>query len=380
MPHYAFLIVSLTLALTGGFVLGGWMVLGLGGWLSLAQWPALLAAHGLVQVHGFLVLFTLGVSLMVLPRFLGVPLAAPRLAHLSLVSLAAGLGCALAGAPAWLSRGLEVLGVLIFLVVLRKTRPATSSGEPVNRLHGAYLGLGSLWLMAGFAAANHDVILWGFAGLYIAGIGLRMHPRILGVELGSLAPLRWSLLAWNAGLVALIAGWTAPAGFLLTAGAWLYLAGLAPWRRRRLPSPAPDWLRVFVKVSYAWLFLAGPALVCATLHGENLMTQGAARHVLASGFILTMMIGMGLKMIPSFELKDLVWEGAPVTAFWLLTLGNLVRLPAQAAGLGMLVGVGGALQALSVLVFVVVLGATLLRRVQPETTSCQPVPRWAQTA
>lgn len=238
----------------------------------------------------------------------------------------------------------------------------------MNRLHGAFLGSGSLWLMVGFAAANHDLILWGFAGLFIAGIGLRVHPRILGLEGVAWGPLSWALALWWAGLVALALGQRVVGGMGLTAAAGLYLYGLSPWRPKKLSSPAPDWLRLYVKTSYAWLALAGPALVAAELWGSTLLVDGAARHVLASGFILTMMMGMGFRMIPSFELKELAWQGAPVVAFWLLTIGNLVRIAAQASQMTLAVGVGGSLQVGAALVFALVILATLAQAQRSEVS------------
>src|SRR5690348_17188363 len=87
-----YVLASGLLALSGGFLLGGLLLLlratGAGG----STWePAAAQAHGHLQLFGWSGLMVLGVGLHFLPRLVSVPLAQPRLARSALWLLVAGL-------------------------------------------------------------------------------------------------------------------------------------------------------------------------------------------------------------------------------------------------------------------------------------------------
>ncbi|MCA9795443.1 MAG: hypothetical protein KC910_26730, partial [Candidatus Eremiobacteraeota bacterium] len=119
--HRLFLATAMV-ALAAGTLLGTRMGMGLAGIASMDYWPELLSAHAVLQVKGFVMLFTLGVALLVLPRFLKVELAIPQVAVLSWLSLVSGLALELFQTAPGPRKGLEVFGVLAFMAVLKKTR------------------------------------------------------------------------------------------------------------------------------------------------------------------------------------------------------------------------------------------------------------------
>lgn len=364
--HRPFLLVSLALSAVAGTGLGLGMLLGWLGWVSTARYALLLSAHAQLQVYGFVSLFTMGVALLMLPRVLGAPLTPPALPPLSLVLMVAGIGANLAG-PTPLGAALQSLSTLAFLLAMRATRRAAPARRrlPLDRSHALYLATGALWLLVapGLALLHPtralETVLWGFAGLYIAGIGLRIHPSLLGVK-----GVREGLLIpaaglWNGALVLRWLGFEAAWGWALAGGVGLFLLALRPFRASTLPAAGGAWVRAFVRTSYAWL-VAAVAMTCLGA------VEGATRHALATGFVLTMMMGMGLRMIPAFEVRRLVWTGAPWPLFALITAGTALRVGAQAAGEVALTALGGAVQVLAILLFVAVLGGTVAfgRRVE----------------
>lgn len=362
-----FLLTALA-ALLAGSLLGLWMALGMAGALSLSLWPELLRAHATLQVHGFVVVLTLGVALLVLPKFLAVPLAQPRVALLSWAALAAAVALGALGLLEPLARSLQIAGVIGFLVVLRRTRAGAPfpDYEPaertLNRLHAAYMAFGVIWLLialvhSGQAAA--DLILWGFATMYVAGIGLRVHPQILGLRVFHTGALAGSVIAWNVGLGLELAGFAS--GHLLTlAGIALYLVGLHPFRRARMAICDPPWLRLYLRISYGWLVLALLGSTSLTVFGDSPF-GAAARHLLASGFLLSMIFGMAFRLIPMLEARPLVWQASPWVVLALLTVGHGLRVGGQLGGTLPLFALGGGLQVLACLTFSLTLGLTLLR-------------------
>lgn len=132
--------------------------------------------------------------------------------------------------------------------MLRRNRLFVAAGL-LYALLGGLLGL--VWLAApepdwlsGYALRAHaHLMLVGFVGMTIFGVGLHVLPRFTGRALFSerLADGQFALV--NAGLIAMVAGWLLSAPALVTAGGailWLGLALFAvnvimtvrPWGRR----------------------------------------------------------------------------------------------------------------------------------------------------
>jgi cbb3-type cytochrome oxidase subunit 1 len=114
-------------------------------------------------------------------------------------------------------------------------------------LAGGLLGLAWLAFPAHLPSlalrAHAHLMLVGFVGMMIFGVGLHVLPRFTGRTLFSerLADAQFALV--NAGLVAMVAGWLAGANGVVRAGGALLWLGLAlftvnvvatvrPWGRR----------------------------------------------------------------------------------------------------------------------------------------------------
>lgn len=375
----AYLRTALVFLVPGGSLLGAWMILQLSGFAPLVAWPAHLRSHSHMQVFGFVVLFTMGIALLVVPRLTGA--APPRgpLALLPLAGVASGVLSAVAGFPR-LAAGLETLGVAAFVVVVR-TSVARSEGpaSPLTRVHRAFATSGALWLLAAAAsglvapANSHlDLVLWGFASLYIMAVGILVHPRILGLKPPPIPRLTAAMVVWNLGLLARLSPLPAvlPAALLLVGGG-LYLVALNPFAGGRGNCEAPPWLRFFLRFSYGWLAVTLLANLAVAALPAPAATAGPLRHALASGFILTMIVGMAFRIVPNFVKVHLAWPKAPWIALAVLTSGNVLRVGAQAALAFQVpaqaaLALGGLLQFAAVLVFGFTLWASLGRPLEPQ--------------
>jgi hypothetical protein len=366
-PHRAFIIASLALCATIGTSFGIWMVLGWLGVLPLVHFTTILAAHAQLQVYGFVGLYTMGVAMMVLPTFLNTKLQPAWLAVLSLLFMLGGIGLNLRGPtlPGGIMQSFSTLSFLFVLRITRKSAPERKAkSTPLTKGHAIFLATGSMWLMACPLLALWDstkaleTVLWGFAGLFIAGIGLRVHTGILGIKGVHGQLLLPSAALWNLGL---LLRWTGPRGlwvWTICAGIGLFLWALRPFRKPFIPPAGGAWLRYFVRTSYFWLIIA-LALACASEFGYSNLA-GPARHMLGVGFIITMMMGMGMRMIPAFETKRIPWRKGPWFIYGLVTLGTAVRIPAQAANEMEWLFIGGGLQFLGIISFVSLMMATYL--------------------
>lgn len=342
------------------------MILGWLGYVSLAHFSEVLRVHGQLQVYGFVVLFTMGVAMMVLPRFLGTTLRPPALVSATLALMMAGIVANFSG-PSVLGAALQTASVVAFTMVIRATRRSAPSrsgpSDATQKAHALFLATGGLWLLLSPGLAFLDPtralenVLWGFAGLYIAGIGLRVHPQVLA--LAHLRPALFlpSCLAWN---LALATRWLVPGPtwtVLMAAAVTTFLLALNPFQHSAEPMEAGSWIRLFVRTSYLWLVAATVLALLTEVEPGSYV--GPARHSLASGYILTMMVGMGFRMIPTFESKRLVWVDGPWVAYGVLTLGGILRVGGQAVGNYPVMGLGGALQVVAVLLFVTVILGTM---------------------
>lgn len=74
--------------------------------------------------------------------------------------------------------------------------------------------------------------------------------------------------------------------------------------------------------------------------------------MLGSGFIITMMMGMGMRMIPAFETKRIPWKKGPWVVYTLIASGTAIRVPAQAINRLDYLAIGGGLQFLGIITFV----------------------------
>jgi uncharacterized protein involved in response to NO len=419
-PTTLLLRLSVLLGATAGFSLG----LTLLGALALGRtadlpWAALVQVHGQVQLIGFVGLFVLGTAAQLLPGFLARPLVHRGQVQwggtliavaLLLRAVAQPLEPSLLRAAAlWLAAGGELGGVGLCLysyaALVRHTLQPPELWRHLALVGFACLGLSVLLNLAATAAlvggpmlvpeplddALVQLELNGFVGFVVLGVSRKLLPRFLllspprdgWLRAGAGAYLAGVLLVSGGdllgGLPATVAlgrgGVIAGAGAQLV-GVLLFVVGLNLYRSPTRPSGAPqvtEPARRWVRFAYGWLVLASllaagwatRALLGGSL--ANFFEETATRHAFAQGFVLTILIALGSRILPGYAawaIRHPWWVEATIAA---VTSGAALRVAGELATAGgvplgeTVAGGGGALGVLGFAVFAVALLSTVGR-------------------
>jgi hypothetical protein len=425
-PYAALMRLALALALLPGVGMGLVMVLVFGlGLPWSAPWPILAQGHGQIQALGFTPLFVVAVGLQLFPRFLGAPLLHARRATWGGALLAAGLvvrivaqplepgllrGISLVAAAVAVPVGLGVAGSAFHGLSRRSVQPKDGPSAAWR----AFLGVGgtalggalvlSVWSTLQLAAGDLVVppaVDEAIIHLELAGFAtclpLAVSSRILGrfLLLRTRPALERSLprlaLIYGAGLAATVVGWLIEGGagvWLRFAGSlvllgvvavWLWLIGLygPPSRPSGTPyvtEPTRRWTRF----AFAFLLLSFAVEVWLTgreaLLGlpPTLTALSAARHALAQGFLLPLMVAMAARLLPIYSADVLKHRGRLEITVDLMLVGALLRVGAELLGgyqgpAGPLVSLGGTLSVVGFALFAVGLWSSLGRLPKPRT-------------
>jgi hypothetical protein len=412
--------LALALALLPGLGTGLLLVLIAGVHLPLTvAWPQLAQAHGQIQTLGFVLVFIVAVGLQLFPRFLGAPLLHPNRATLGASLISIALIARLVGQP--LEAGLLRTGLLVLAAVgvpagallagfsfhglsRRSVQPRTGPAAAWRRfivVGGLSLGCALvLFVAAGLALAFGDLMvdqstdealihleLAGFATCIIFAVSSRIAGRFFLLRSHPSFDIWVPRLAagWGAGLLLVSAGWFVPAPLgavlrllgalleLVVACTWLWLSGLfAPPTRESGTPYVTNPTRRWVRLAFVFLVL-GLALDLGWFAREVLLgvppsvtELSAARHALAQGFVLPMMVSMASRLLPIYSADVLKHRGQLEAVLDVLLLGAFIRVVAEAIGgydtiSGPLIALGGSL---SVAAFALFAGGMLssLRR------------------
>jgi len=419
-PYAATMRLALGLALLPGLGTGLLLVLVVGLRLPLSiAWPQLAQAHGQIQTLGFVLVFIVSVGLQLFPRFLGAPLQQPSRATWGAIIISLGLVARLFGQP--LAPG--VLRTLLLLVAAigvpagallagsafhglsrRSVQPSTGPAAAWRRfilVGGLSLGCALvLFVATGLALAFGDLLvdqgadealihleLFGFTACLIFAVSSRIFGRFFLLRS---APSfeTWVprlAMAWGAGVLLVSAGWFVPgqpgallrvlgaALQLIVACAWLWLSGLlAPPTR---PSGTPhvtNPTRRWARLAFAFLVL-GLALNAGFFAREALFgvppsftDLSAARHALAQGFVLPMMVAMASRLLPIYAAEVLKHRLLVEVTMALLFVGAALRVGAEAIGgyaevTGPIVALGGTLGVAGFAIFAAGMWSSLRR-------------------
>jgi uncharacterized protein involved in response to NO len=180
----------------------------------------------------------------------------------------------------------------------------------------------------------------GFATNAIYGFGIRLIPGLLNV--GRLRPRGFTagLVLHNLGLGLLLLGnwWMGFLGALcMLCAAMSYLAGMDLLRSK--PSRPIHGVDVrgpvLIRVAFVWLAL-GLGMVCIQEVFPRLPHPftGAWRHALTVGFITTMILGVGQRLVPIFIKQPLASLRLMRVAGGLIVIGNAGRVGLELLTLG----------------------------------------------
>lgn len=381
------LLISIAEGLTFGIAAA--VAPALGG-TAAGAFEQLAAAHGWVQLVGFLSLFILAVGVHFLPRLRGSALQRPRLARVGLLLLSVGSALAPIASfsnlllPAQLARWASILALCIAVLPVTATTLVMTSlvttlrhGPPLSWRGGltAVLpflipGLAFLWLTlflklalavgsvavgvavsAGAQTALLDAVLLGFALPVAIGVSTRVLPIFLGVEV--VKPWLLTTLAvcvflgtacWVLADV-LVVTWAAVIGHALLGGACIghVLTSGVPFGGRRAVRRAdpPALVRatrlanLLIRLAHLWLLATGVLLVAqaVTLAGGWLafVPDDASRHALSVGYLMPLIFGVGARLLPGFARQRVAPTRALAVCAASVTVASALRVGAAIA-------------------------------------------------
>lgn len=404
-PYPLLLKISLALALLGGFGLGLVLLLSFTLRVPLyANTGALIQVHGQVQALGFIALLIIAVGSRLLPRFHGTRLADGSLVTIGGITLAAGvalrglvqpLATSLVRDAAVLASGVLILGGTLLALVafgrtIRRGRPRERR-EPIVlplTMAGSLLGALLLNLAASVGLATSDGLvpppldnaivhfeLWGFATTMVLAIGRHTWPNLLLLRPMRQEAVMPALVCWAVGSLGVPLAWLlfadAPAVRALAAlaqlaGAVLYAYSLRLFEPPARPSTIPavtDPGRAWIRVAFAFLLVAAAAnvllAVSSTFHTlAAFVNASAARHALAQGFLLPVIVFMAARILPGYSASMVQHPGRLAILIWSLFAAALLRAGAEmvggyGAGWNLAVAAGGTLGTVAFTVFAV---------------------------
>lgn len=422
-PTTALLRLSVLLGASAGFSLGLLLLGALEKQRAEAlPWAALAQVHGQVQTVGFVGLFVLGTAAQLLPGFLSVPLVRPRQITLGgyLVALAlilraitqpmaaspvrnlavvlsavgelAGVALCLASYCALHQRSIQPPDLWRRLALIGFGCLALAIG--LNVVAAIVLAMGRAVVPANLDAALIQLELWGFVVFLVYAVSRKILPRFLLLQPPDDSRIWAGALCSLAGLGLTSFGWlltgsgaVAEAGLLRAIGSGaqlvgglLYLDGLRIYRAPVRASGAPavtDPARRWIRLAFVWLIVAN---LLAVINATQAVLAGGAsgffaitaeRHALAQGFVLTIMVAYGSRILPGFSAWAIQRPRLTEATIGLITLGALLRVvgeisAASQPGLGEELAASGAtLAVVGFLVFAVSLARTVGRIPKP---------------
>lgn len=373
--------------LRGGFrpfFFGGaaWAVIALAIWLtSLAGGLALpslfepLIWHRHEMLFGFVGAVISGFLLTAIPNWTGrLPIAGPPLAGLFGLWLAARVAVLCSSQIGALPAAALDVGFYLLLAGLagREVLAAKNRNVPIVVLVLLF-GTANAIDHAGAAGLISDVDLGARAGIalvvtMISLIGGRIIPSFTRnwmakqgmkkrlptqpgrFDIAVIAATATALAAWL-----ILPEWIAT-GWLLLAAGLAQAARLARWGGLR---SARDPMVFILHVGYFWI-PTGLLLLSTSILGET-VPRSAAIHALTAGAMATMILAVTTRATLGHTGHELHAGGLTVGAYWLITLGALLRFAASLGLLGYQAGLelAGALWAGAFVLFLVVYGPIL---------------------
>ena len=358
--------------------------------------------HGVAQLWGWMALFVFAVAAHILrqntkrrpPAWLDYPGSASVVAGLVLFlagtsqSVRAALPAVNIIASSLLSLGAGCFAICALWSLLgRGQRPMLWHGFVLAQIGwlGAWCAA-DLLLRVRFAsgpvlpAAARGLLIalpvLGFATNAIYGFGIRLIPGLLNVARLHPRCFAASLVMHNLGLPLLLfpparAAHVAGAALMLLAAA-IYLIGMnglrgAPSR----PIYGVDARgHVLIRAAFLWLIVGLAMILIEQLAGRALPHAygGAWRHALTVGFITTMMLGVGHRLLPIFIRQPLASTPLMLISAGLILVGNAGRVTLELATIGdwpwafRFMGVTGVLELAALILFAINLALTVRNR------------------
>jgi uncharacterized protein involved in response to NO len=358
-----YIVTGLFFMLLPGTFLGVWNLLTISSQRApTSVSPAWIQAHGHAQIFGWIGSFILGIGFYSIPKLrrmnsldLWVVWTAWAL-WTSGVSLRWLVGIYLWGWRVLLpgSAALELAAFLLFFRAVSSHR--SDSGKSgvedwVLAVIAGSLGLLAtllinlvvtiqlaLWAQQPAVAIGFDqefLVLqtWGVLVLFVWGFSAKWLPIFLGLK-----PLRGKTLLAAvgldcAGVISAFAAQMRLAAILLAIGIVVAMVGLRLFEAAERPAKTKGVhtsFPIFVRLAYAWAFVAACLGIWAANARDSQGIWGASRHALTVGFLATMVFAIGQRVLPAFSGMRLLFSTKLMfVALLLLSAGCLLRVSSE---------------------------------------------------
>ncbi|HET8569676.1 MAG TPA: hypothetical protein VFM93_11915 [Candidatus Limnocylindria bacterium] len=373
-PFQQAVVASLVLTLLGGSAVGLYILLAPLAGIPVQQSMTLGRLHGQMQLVGFVALLVAAVGLELVPRSRAAAPVPARWARLVVGGILLGvllrvLGLASAGAALVTAAALSYA-----FLTLRALATGRTSGRPDD----APLAAAIVWLPLGAglelastldpmtAGVTHTAsiaaILYGAIGGHILAFAVRLAPAFANMQVPSGRVVIASAVLWNAAVLLTSAGYQL--AWLGAAAAWALAAGAmdVSGRRRPILSEAP-----LHAVVARWAFRATFAWAIVFSGVAVLFTETQARHAFAFGVVLSVLFGVGARLIPALAGGRAASPTNTLAALALVSAAAALRLLAELMVLPYAVAAAasGILAYLALLVF----GYAILRAISVQRTT-----------
>ncbi len=177
------------------------------------------------------------------------------------------------------------------------------------------------------------VLGWGFVVPVVWGFSARWLPAFLAIAKPNIRLFRAALCLDVAGVLIGVAGSPRTGTILFTISAVTIGFALRFWKR---PHGAAKTLGIhpsfpaFVRLSYAWLIVAGSMSVWAAFADVHGGIWGASRHALTVGFAATMVFAIGPRILPHFAgIQSIFSKRLMLFSLLCLQSGCLLRVSSE---------------------------------------------------
>ena len=360
----AFIVAGLVFMLFPGTLLGVWNLLQISGSAHGASIsPSWLQAHGHAQVFGWVGSFLLGIGFYSIPKLRERATGVIRAAWICWAMWTLGVAMRWAATVyRWEWRvlvpaagALEFVAFGIFFAIVSQHKPKDTGKktlEPwvwavMSATIGFLLSLGAnLIESARVALRGVDpafphrfdqrylaLLGWGFLVPFVWGFSAKWMRVFLGLRSVRSQFLVAAVILDFLGVACAAAGWfNIATSMLLTATISSILAirifesSAQEPKTRGIHKSFP----VFVRMAYGWLLIAASLGVAACRWDTSGGFWGASRHALTVGFVGTMILAVGQRILPAFAGMRLLWS--PKLMFlglFLLAVGCTLRVSGE---------------------------------------------------
>lgn len=375
--HHGYILSALAITLTLGAGWGGWLLWRIGITADFGAVPAAdVIAHGEAQLWGFITLFIMGIALRtvlqaVARHRLGL-WACRGLLLLALFGIVGGFiwfllpAASVLGLAAATSLVLMSAGFLAMQLVLLH-RKWTATWARAVMASGMWLVAWAIvtavlrWSSGSVGAAIYsdsqrllliELAVFGFALNSIYGFGQMLLPGLLRIGSTHSWAIETSHWVHNAGTfllcLATVLGWSgiisATGCALLTTGAVLFAVGIRGFIGRQRKSKRDEQghaaLDLFPPMAFAWLIVSLILMTSGFVYEQLARASlphaymGAVRHALTVGFMTTLILGVGQRLLPVLDRTVLAKPRLVVPILVLIGVGNLLRVGTEFATIG----------------------------------------------